>query len=361
MIDRSLRRLVEVTANPTLLLNPAGIIRYANRAGLAYFGQRSPEVLGRNLGDLLAAPPREWQQRLDEITAMGQSRTWEFCDESVTASPKRLIDLIPWPDSVGQTRWILMIVETTSELRIAEEDRGQPSDLPASRREEFRSRFISMASHEFRTPLSVIYSSAELLEHFGAQWPIEKQRKHLKRIQAHVRNMINLLDDAMMIDQIDSGNITFSPMPIDVMQICRKLVDEVQRGEGAEHKMTLNFQGDGAVQKADEQWLRHILLNLLTNAVKYSPPASSVSVDVTCRDGQIILIVQDEGLGIPAADVPHVFERFHRANNVGSIPGTGLGLAIVKYAVDLHGGAVEIESQMQRGTTVRVVLRASGY
>ncbi len=354
--DEALHHVVDVMANPALMLNSSGIVCHVNRSGQAYFSRLSQVVLGSQLDDLLASSTGEWAQRIAEVAASGQTRTWNFCDESAAPLHKLTADLVPWLDQTGRTEWILMILDGAPE----EPTRSlNPTCAgPASLLQDFRSRFISMASHEFRTPLSVIYSSAELLEHFGAQWPIEKQHKHLKRIQAHVRNMINLLDDALLIDRIDSSNVTFKPGPIDLAHTCRKLIDEVRHDEDSQHAMTLAFQGTCTEVVGDEQLLRYIVLNLLSNAVKYSPPDRAIGLDVICREEGVTLIVRDEGRGIPAADLPHVFERFQRASNVGSIPGTGLGLSIVKYAVDLLGGTIDLDSRLGHGTCVKVTLPA---
>jgi signal transduction histidine kinase len=356
LIDESLYQLVEVMSSPAFLLNSSGMIHYANHAGLVYFGQPSQAMMGRNLDDMFSTSTREWRRRVEDVMATGQAQTWDIPDGQAEPRPMWTADLVPWPDHLGRTQCIVMLLEAASEQIPAREDQARLITSQMTTEQSLRSRFVSMASHEFRTPLSVIYSSAELLEHFGAQWPIEKQRKHVKRIQAQVRHMINLLDDATTIDRIDAGRVMFSPMPIDLVQVCRKWVDEVQQETGADHRIAVNFQGMGTTTVADEQLLRYILLNLLSNAVTYSPPASLIRLAVSCQAEYLALSVQDEGIGIPAADRPHVFERFQRGGNVRHIPGTGLGLSIVKDLVDLYGGSLQLDSELQQGTTVSVTL-----
>ena len=351
--DTSLSRLLEAISKPALMVNASGVIRCANRAGWVYLGLFPQHMQGDGPDDIFSWPTDEWQQRITEALATHRPQSWEFSGGGPL--PRLKVELIPWPTEPEQPPWVVMILEDLAASDGVDEAPRQVSHSAAGLN-QFRSRFISMASHEFRTPLSVIYSSAELLEHFGAQWPIEKQHKHLKRIQAHVRNMINLLDDAVMLDRIDSGSITPHPGPIDLAQVCRRIADEFQRGEGAEHEVVVNQQGASHGVMADEPLLRYILFNLLSNAAKYSPAAKAIRFDLTCQADQITLLVHDEGMGIPADEISQVFERFYRASNVGSLPGTGLGLPIVKYLVDLQGGTIQLESQINAGTTVTVKL-----
>jgi PAS domain S-box-containing protein len=221
---------------------------------------------------------------------------------------------------------------------------------------ELKSRFISMASHEFRTPLATILSSAELLEHYGHQWAEDRKLDHLRRIESATKNMTLLLDDVLLVGKAEAGKLEFAPAPLDLERFCRDMAEELQLGAGAQHVLTLAVHGDGTRACMDEKLLRHILGNLLLNAIKYSPPGSTVRFELTCQAGQAGFVIQDAGLGIPPADLARMFEPFHRAGNVKGIPGTGLGLAIVKRSVDLHGGTISVTSALNQGTTIEVTL-----
>ncbi|PSM49716.1 hypothetical protein C7Y66_07520 [Chroococcidiopsis sp. CCALA 051] len=220
---------------------------------------------------------------------------------------------------------------------------------------ELKSRFVTMTSHEFRTPLTTILSSAELMEDFGSQWAEEKKLLHLRRIVTTVKHMNQLLDDVLLIGKAEAGKLECNPIELDIVQFCRELVEEMQMITDS-HTIHLNSQCESSEVALDEKLLRHILINLLSNAIKYSPTSSIVSFNLNVDAKKVIFQVQDRGIGIPKIDREQLFQSFYRASNVGTISGTGLGLAIVKRAVDLHCGNITVESEVGVGTTFVVSL-----
>lgn len=218
---------------------------------------------------------------------------------------------------------------------------------------ELKSRFVTMASHEFRTPLTTILSSAELLEDYSFQWAEEKKRHHFQRIITSVKHMTGLLDDVLLIGKADAGRLAFNPSPLDLVEFCRALVEEMQITTTA-HQILFRTQGDCANACMDKKLLRQILANLLSNAIKYSPNGGNVDFELACQEGAAIFRIKDQGIGIPAGDRHQLFHSFHRASNVGNISGTGLGLAIVKKSVDLHGGQIYVNSEVGVGTIFMV-------
>jgi PAS domain S-box-containing protein len=221
---------------------------------------------------------------------------------------------------------------------------------------QLKSRFVNMTSHEFRTPLTTILGSAELLEYYSQKWSEEKKLIHLHRIQSHVKRLTHLLDDILLIGKVDAGRLNFNPEPIDLEQFCRSLVEELQFSAGTQHRLSFVCQGQCTDACMDEKLLRHILDNLLSNAIKYSPTGGTVHFALACHDGEATFQIRDEGIGIPPEDLKRLFETFHRASNVGKIQGTGLGLAIVKKSVDLHGGKISANSEIDVGTTFIVTI-----
>jgi predicted ATPase/signal transduction histidine kinase/tRNA A-37 threonylcarbamoyl transferase component Bud32 len=221
---------------------------------------------------------------------------------------------------------------------------------------ELKSRFVSMASHEFRTPLTTILSTTELLRYYGQNWSEEKKQSYYDRIEANIKHMTSLLENVLLVSKAEAGKLEFTPAAIDAIEFCRTLVEEIQQGTKA--KQTILFSALGQCSQAymDERLLRHILSNLLSNAVKYSPPDSTIEFRLTCQNQEAIFQIQDRGIGIPEEDQKQLFESFHRAKNVGKVSGTGLGLAIVKRSVDLHGGKIEVYSQVNVGTTFTVTI-----
>jgi PAS domain S-box-containing protein len=219
---------------------------------------------------------------------------------------------------------------------------------------ELRARFIATTSHEFRTPLSTILSSAQLLEQHAARLSQARQTLHLQHIQAAALQMADLLNDILTLARVDAGKGRCQPAPLDLPALCAVLVEEVQITDHGGRRIRLSVQSAQDVALLDEKLLRQILQNLLSNALKYSPPSGVVTFDLDMQDGRATFTIRDQGIGIPEDELAHVFEPFHRASNVVNTPGSGLGMAIVKNSVDLHGGTITVESKLGMGTTVTV-------
>ncbi|MES3003948.1 MAG: 7TM diverse intracellular signaling domain-containing protein, partial [Pseudomonadota bacterium] len=222
---------------------------------------------------------------------------------------------------------------------------------------ELRSRFVAMTSHEFRTPLAAIMSAEELLRHYGDRLPQVERLEVLDSIASGVQRMTRMMDRVLLLGKADAGMLEFAPERVDLAPLCRKFVDEARAQQpDSRSEVAMDFAPGLGAGDYDEKLLRHIFSNLLSNALKYSPQGGKVAFNVRRGDGATEFEVTDEGIGIPPDEVPHLFESFHRASNVGSIPGTGLGLAIVKNAVEMHGGKIEVRSELGRGTAFRVTL-----
>jgi len=219
-----------------------------------------------------------------------------------------------------------------------------------------KSNFISMVSHEIRTPLALILSSSEILSRYLDRLPPEKQQRHLGTISEAVHRMALLVEDVLMFSRAESGRLEFKPAPLELNQLCLQLADETASAMNQRCPIRLALPANPAQVRVDEALLRHILTNLLTNAVKYSPPGEAVLVEVRHENSQVLLRVQDHGIGIPEADGKRIFTPFYRSPNAAHIPGTGLGLVIVKRCVERHGGQIQIQSREGAGTTVTVQL-----
>lgn len=222
---------------------------------------------------------------------------------------------------------------------------------------ELRSRFVAMTSHEFRTPLATILSSAELLKYYGERLPAEEKTAVIRSIESSVQRMTRMLDRVLLIGKVEAHMLEFNPEKVDLVALCHNMVDEARTqlpdSTCTVHTTIADGIGWGVY---DEKLLGHIFGNLLSNALKYSPDGGTVRFTVHARDGGAKFEVADEGIGIPADEIPHLFGSFHRASNVGGIQGTGLGLAIVKNAVDKHGGRITVTSTPGEGTRFTVWL-----
>ncbi len=224
---------------------------------------------------------------------------------------------------------------------------------------ELKSRFISMTSHEFRTPLSTILSSSELLEHYRHRWSEEKQLTHLRRIQTAVGRMTEMLNDVLVIGKVEVGKLEYQPISMDLVAYCRQLLEDIKLNGNNQTFIDFDCEYESISCYMDDKLLSHILINLLSNAIKYSLDADLVKFTLICQNGKVIFEIEDQGIGIPEADIPRLFESFHRAGNVGTILGTGLGLAIVKKCVDIYQGEIFLTSQVDVGTKFTVTLPLS--
>jgi len=222
---------------------------------------------------------------------------------------------------------------------------------------DMKSRFISVASHEFRTPLAFILSSAELLKHYGDRLPETEKAEVIATIETGVQRMTQMLDRVLLLGKVEAQMLEFRPAQVDLQLLCQNLLEDarIQHSE-AGCELALEFEAQPATGLFDEKLLRHIFGNLLSNAIKYSPQGGKVLFRVSSSQGRVAFEVSDQGIGIPAEELPHLFEWFHRASNVGEIQGTGLGLAIVKNSVDLHGGRIEVDSVVGQGTRFTVTI-----
>ena len=217
---------------------------------------------------------------------------------------------------------------------------------------EMKSRFISTTSHEFRTPLTSILSSAELLQRYNKRWDEIKRNEHLNRIKSSVDYLVNLLDDVLTISRTEAGKITFKPSMVKLKELILSYIEETKSLLKENHKLKLNYKTKQEEFYLDPKLLKFIISNLLSNAIKYSPAGGNIELKITTSNGQLIIEVKDEGIGIPAEDKDSIFSAFYRTKNVNEISGTGLGLAIVKRAVDLHHGEIDVESEINKGTTI---------
>jgi PAS domain S-box-containing protein len=219
---------------------------------------------------------------------------------------------------------------------------------------EMKSRFVSIASHEFRTPLSAILSSTSLVEHYIKPEQEEKRKKHIDRIKSSVRNLTSILDDFLSLEKLEQGKVEAHSTEFNLKEFIEDAIEEMEGMSKRKHqKINFQFKGEEEIRQ-DKKILRNVLLNLLSNAVKYSPEGKEIHVSAGVNDGKVSLSVKDEGIGIPADAQKHLFDKFFRARNATNIQGTGLGLNIVKRYVELLDGTIGFTSKENTGTTFTV-------
>lgn len=221
---------------------------------------------------------------------------------------------------------------------------------------QLKSSFVSMVSHEFRTPLEVILSSSNILDRYLDRLPPEKRTAQLRAIRRSVHRMNDLIDDVLLLGKFDAGALCCQPVPLDLPAFCERAANEIESAANRENAIRFLSTDDISEATADEGLLQHILTNLLGNAVKYSRPNEVVDFELRRSGTDAQFIIRDRGCGIPKADQARLFTAFYRGSNVGKTSGSGLGLVIAKRCVDLHGGTIACESEQGVGTTFTVTL-----
>lgn len=249
----------------------------------------------------------------------------------------------------------LILREALQEL---ERSQGELSEALSKEKElsEIKSRFVSMASHEFRTPLSTVLSSAALLSRYTLTEDQEKRDKHIKRIKDAVKHLNDLLEDFLSLGKLEEGKIKAEAASFNVREFLDEVAEEMRPLAKAGQEIHCQY-GDGETFVSDKRLLKNILINLLSNAVKFSPEGADIWLRVDhAAGGGLSFSVKDRGIGISREDQQHLFSSFFRGGNALNIEGTGLGLHIVKRYVDLLGGSVELESAVGEGTCITVEL-----
>ena len=219
---------------------------------------------------------------------------------------------------------------------------------------QLKSRFVATISHEFRTPLGIVLSSADILDRYFDRLAPEQRREHLEDIQDSALAMARQMENVLLFGRIEAGRLRCHPAPVDLAALCARIIQ--QTSTATENTCPIQLQHPTPLPPvlADEALIGHVITNLLSNAVKYSAKGSPVECRISLEEATVVLTVRDRGMGIPQRDLEHLFEPFQRGSNVGLVPGTGMGLTIVKRCVELHEGTIRIESQEQSGTAVTV-------
>ncbi|WP_013322233.1 hybrid sensor histidine kinase/response regulator [Gloeothece verrucosa] len=221
---------------------------------------------------------------------------------------------------------------------------------------QLKTEFVSMLSHDFRNPLNTILLSAGLLEDCRDRLSQEQQLNYFQMIRSAIKDMDQLLTEVLIIGRADAGRLKFNPVPLNLKEFCANILQAFRLNISEAHQLIFKADGNFNDGLWDDNLLRHILNNLLGNALKYSPNGGIIRLDLIEGKGQVIFTVQDQGIGIPPEAIEGLFKPFFRATNVDNIAGTGLGLAIVQRCVETHGGYVEVKSQVGVGTTFMVTL-----
>jgi signal transduction histidine kinase len=219
-----------------------------------------------------------------------------------------------------------------------------------------KSRFITTTSHEFRTPLSTILSSAKLIGRYSDENGQENRLKHINRIETSVVNLNNIIHDLLTWSKLEENKIIFRPENFNLTDLAKEVLEEVQVVSKKDQNIYFEHEGKLCHVMLDPTFIKNILINLLSNALKYSKEGQSVFLKTKIFENELSITVKDQGIGIPEEDRKNLFERFFRANNVEAIQGTGLGLNIVKKYVELMEGTIDFESTVDKGSVFKIFI-----
>lgn len=237
----------------------------------------------------------------------------------------------------------------------------QTANRELQKNNEMKSELVSIVSHEIRNPLAIILGFTKMLEKHIYELSPEKVNQYFQQIVNGVKRLNNLTEDLLVMGRLDLGKLQFNPTEVDLESFCQNLLEEAGILTDKTHNLIFNVRYETKHNKIkfacmDTDLLRHILSNLISNAIKYSPQGGEINFNLIARNKDVVFEIKDEGIGIPAADQKRLFEAFQRASNVGKIGGNGLGLCIVSQCVNLHGGKIEFTSEPGVGTTFTVTL-----
>ncbi len=248
----------------------------------------------------------------------------------------------------------LILEEAIEELEKTKKDLHNALDKEKELN-ELKSRFVSMASHEFRTPLTTMMSSLSLVNKYADQNDIENRTKHVSKIKISINNLTDILNDFLSVSKLEEGRIENLPEQLNLKMFITEIIDEMQSMATNGQKIILEYSGNEAAT-FDKKLLKNILFNLISNAIKFSPENGSIEVTSQVSDFSVKISIKDNGIGISKEDQKHLFERFFRGHNATHIQGTGLGLNIVTKYIELMNGSLNFESEENKGTKFNIIL-----
>ena len=397
-----LQGIIDAAIDGIITIDDRGLIESINKSAAAQFGYKDSEVIGNNIKMLMPEPYHSehdgYIQRYNETKkpriigigreVIGKTKEGRHFPFRLAVSEVILNDRIIFTGIIHDLTEVknaesellalnekleAKVIQRTNDLEEAVNSllknnktlENQEEELKIALEKEkelneLKSRFVSMASHEFRTPLSTILSSAQLISRYTEEAHNEKREKHINRIKSAVGNLTGILNDFLSLSKIEEGKIVAEKENIDMDVLCLLVMDEVKGLLKKDQIIDHQTDKKGLVINSDRKILKNVLFNLLSNAIKYSNSGDTIKCNIISQGkDQIEIHIIDQGIGIPEEEQQFMFERFFRANNVETIQGTGLGLNIVKRYVELLGGTIDFTSMLGQGSTFTVKIPKS--
>lgn len=323
---------------------------FAEGQGLYELGIETEDLIGINYLERLSSETKEKVKEELEKVFSGEFRSFEV-EVDKRAYSLNAVPLLNDNDEIDK----ILVVEKNITAQREMANKLEQNLIKEKDLNEMKSRFVSMASHEFRTPLTTINSSASLILKYNEKENYDKLDKHVARIKNAVRNLTSILNDFLSLEKLESGKITTTFQEQDLVKLIDEILDEMSGNLKSGQKL-INNASSNYTYATDAQLFRNIVINLLSNAIKYSDENDIIEIDIDDQKDFCLISVKDHGIGIPQKDQERMFSRFFRAGNVINIEGTGLGLNIVERYLELLDGSLSFESKEGEGTTFFVKL-----
>ncbi|WP_181308743.1 PAS domain-containing sensor histidine kinase [Rufibacter sp. XAAS-G3-1] len=377
--------IIQNAIDGIITIDEGGIIESINPAACHLFGFSSEEVIGRNICILMPSPDRDrhdqylaryQQTRVPHMIGIG--REVQGLKKDGTVFPFRLaLSEVQMAGRVIYTGFIhdlsrekeaeeklrqhseqleAQVKERTQSLQLSLRELQNAKDTMSTSLEkekdlsQLKSRFVSMASHEFRTPLSSVQLSASLIERYALS-ENANITKHVNKIKSAVANLTNILNDFLLHERLDAGKVEATFTLFNVVKLGEEITEEMQLVSKEGQNIIYQHTGVESEFRLDQYLLKNCIINLISNAIKYSGENTFIEFNTEIAGAVLTVVIKDYGIGIPQKDHAQLFEPFFRAHNTGTIPGTGLGLHIVRRYVMLMNGSIEFESDLNKGTS----------
>jgi len=389
-----MRTLLEASLDPLVTIDKMGIITDVNRATELATGLSRKELIGNNFSDYFTDPGKA-KSGFNKVISEGFVRDFPLTISHISGKRTEVLyNATIYKNEAGEISGVFAAARDITEQRSAEIElniyrkhleelvRTRTEELASANKQlseeiekekkveillkeslakekelnELKTRFLSTTSHEFRTPLTSILSSMQLVQKYRKKWSDEQLDEHFIKVKYSVQNLTKLLDDVLTLSRSDSGKLTLSPRTLNLHKFILDLLKEVEHISTEKHEIIFNYSLKKDEYFLDPKLMNFILMNLMTNAIKYSPNGGKVELNISHYGNQIQMIVSDEGIGIPKEENDRLFEPFHRAMNTENIPGTGLGLSIVNLAVHMYNGKIDFQSELGKGTKFIVII-----
>ncbi|MFD0795603.1 PAS domain S-box protein [Mucilaginibacter litoreus] len=387
-----LNAIIENAIDGIITIDDRGLVESINPAACSLFGYTPGEVIGKNISFLMPPPDRthhdEYIQRyqhtgvphiigigrevkglrkdgsvfpfmlgVSEVTLSGRKIYAGFIHDlsQQKRAEEQLKDYATHLEEIVDER-TFSLQESVEALQNAKEE----VSLSLEKEKELsqlKSRFVSMASHEFRTPLSAIQLSASLIDKYAQPFKSEHIAKHVGKIKNAVGNLTTILNDFLSLEKLEAGRVEPSFAPFDLVKLSEEITEEMQMVAKQNQHIIYQHTGKESVVTLDQNLLKNCIFNLIANAIKYSGENTFIEFNTEITGNAITIVVKDNGIGIPEKDQKHLFEPFFRAHNTGSIPGTGLGLNIVARYTHLMNGSVDFKSIVNQGTSFTILFK----